>query len=86
MTRKQHTPEPDDSDQSNPSLLDRDGLIETEELAVFLRVEIATLDQWASRGGGPPFHKVGRHRRYAPADVRAWLRERRHGVTQEPAA
>ena len=33
-----------------------------------------TLDQWAYRGVGPPYIKVGRHRRYDPDEVRRWLR------------
>lgn len=74
--------------QSTGSLLDRDGLLSSAELAEYLGVEVGTLDQWASRGGGPIFHKVGVHRRYQPADVRAWLAERRHATTGDtlPAA
>jgi hypothetical protein len=73
-----------------PDLLDRDGFITSDELAGYLRVPKWTLDQWASRGGGPMFHKVSKFRRYAPADVRDWLREHRRaggeGHTTEPAA
>jgi hypothetical protein len=83
MPRKQHPAER--ADQSG-SLLDRDGLIDSDELATFLGLEVTTLDQWASRGGGPAFHKVGKYRKYLPADVRSWLRERRHGAGQQPAA
>lgn len=86
MPRKQHPPERDDSERPGSALLDRDGLIDTDELATYLGIEVTTLDQWASRGGGPVFHKVGRYRKYFPADVRDWLRKRRHGTTQEPAA
>ncbi len=67
-----------------PSLLDRDGLIGSEDLAEYLRVPVGTLDQWASRGGGPPHFKVGKFRRYHPADVRNWLKQRR--VAGDPAA
>jgi hypothetical protein len=81
LTRKQKPPVPRD-----PNLLERGGLINTDELATFLDVPLTTLDTWASRGGGPPFHKVGVHRRYAPADVKAWLAEQRHVVNREPAA
>jgi predicted DNA-binding transcriptional regulator AlpA len=74
--------------QASGSILDRDRLIDSPELAEYLGVELGTLDQWASRGGGPIFHKVGIRRKYAPADVRAWLAERRHATTGEalPAA
>lgn len=38
-----------------------------------------TLQHWRSRGGGPPFIKVGHYVRYRLADVNAWLDEREHG-------
>ena len=58
--------------QPDSDLLDRDRLVTPGELAEYLQVPRHTLDTWAP-GGGPPFHKVGIHRRYTPADVRAWL-------------
>jgi hypothetical protein len=81
LARKQHTPPPRD-----PNLLERGGLINTDELATFLDVPLATLDTWASRGGGPPFHKVGVYRRYAGADVKAWLAENLRATSKKPAA
>ena len=66
------------------SLLDRDGLLDSGELATFLKLPVSTLDAWASKGGGPLFHKVGIHRRYDPADVKAWLAERRLAATGDP--
>jgi len=77
LTRKQHPPE-----QAESALLERDGLIDSDELATYLGFSVATLDTWASRGGGPDFHKVGKFRKYRPADVKAWLAERRHAVRQ----
>jgi excisionase family DNA binding protein len=47
-----------------------------EELATFLGVPVATLYQWRHRRIGPRACRVGRHLRYDPADVRAWLVER----------
>ena len=64
----------------NAGLLDHDGLLDSETLAEYLDVPVGTLDQWASRGGGPPFHKVGKFRRYHPSDVRAWLASQRRVV------
>jgi hypothetical protein len=72
--------------QQPTNLLDRDGLISSEELAGWLDVPIGTLGQWASRGGGPTYHKVGVHRRYHPTDVKSWLAEQRRATTSEPAA
>jgi hypothetical protein len=42
-----------------------------------------TLQHWRTRGGGPPFIKVGHFVRYRLADVNAWLDERERG--QVPA-
>lgn len=67
------------------SILDRDALIDSAELADYLRVPIGTLDQWASKGGGPLYHKVGIHRRYHPADVKAWLADRRLAASGHPS-
>lgn len=58
-------------------LLERDQMITTKELADYLQESVDQLHQWASRGGGPEFHKIGNERRYDPADVKAWLRSRK---------
>jgi excisionase family DNA binding protein len=73
--------------ETNADRLGRDGLLSSEALAEYLDVPPGTLDQWASRGGGPPFHKVGKFRRYHPADVREWLKRQRRVVGDpQPAA
>lgn len=43
-----------------------------KELAARLRVPVATLAQWASRGAGPKYAIFGRHSRYRLTDVIAW--------------
>lgn len=43
------------------------------DVSAFLGVPVNTLYQWRYRGQGPRARKVGRHLRYDPADVRAWL-------------
>ena len=73
-----------DKPRHPPGLLDRDGLIGSEELARWLDIPIGTLDQWASRGGGPMYHKVGIHRKYHPLDVKSWLAEQRRATTGDP--
>ncbi len=65
--------------QQPPALLDRDGFVTSEELADYLKVPIGTLDQWASRGGGPEFRKIGKFRRYDPVWVKSWLAEQPRG-------
>ncbi len=44
-----------------------------EDVANFLRVPVQTLYQWRKRDYGPPAARVGKHLRYDPAQVRAWL-------------
>ena len=51
------------------------------EAAAFLcdrgyRVAVATLNKWATIGGGPKFRKFGRRPLYAPSDLLAWAEER----------
>jgi excisionase family DNA binding protein len=44
-----------------------------EEVAKYLKVPSPTLDQWAYRGIGPRYVRVGRHARYRWSDVDQWL-------------
>jgi excisionase family DNA binding protein len=44
-----------------------------EDASAFLGVPVATLYQWRHHRTGPPAYKVGRHLRYDPSEVRAWL-------------
>jgi predicted DNA-binding transcriptional regulator AlpA len=44
-----------------------------QETAEFLGIPPATLHQLNYKGTGPRSYKVGRHRKYDPVDVRAWL-------------
>lgn len=43
------------------------------ETSHYLGVPVQTLYQWKWLGQGPPVHKIGRHLRYDPAEVRAWV-------------
>ncbi|MFG1608359.1 helix-turn-helix domain-containing protein [Actinoplanes sp. NPDC049265] len=47
-----------------------------DDVSAFLRVPTATLYQWRHHRVGPPAFKVGRHLRYDPAALRAWLASR----------
>lgn len=51
------------------------GLITPEQLAEYLAVPLPTIYQWSHHGRGPVVLKVGRHLRYRPSDVEAWLEE-----------
>ncbi|MFI7551933.1 helix-turn-helix transcriptional regulator [Micromonospora sediminimaris] len=44
-----------------------------QQVSEFLGVPVGTLYQWRYRRTGPRACRVGRHLRYRPADVRAWL-------------
>lgn len=51
-----------------------DRLWTPEDVSSFLGgVPIATLYQWRHKGKGPKSRRVGRHLRYKPEDVRAWI-------------
>lgn len=43
------------------------------QVATYLGVPAGTLTQWAHRGRGPLYTRVGRHARYKWADVEQWL-------------
>lgn len=46
------------------------------ETASFLGIPEATLHQLNYKGTGPRSYKIGRHRKYRPADVNAWCEQR----------
>lgn len=48
-------------------------LATSQQLAEYLGVPVRTLDQWAYKGTGPTYRRVGKHRRYRWADVEKWL-------------
>ncbi|KIX79604.1 DNA-binding protein [Streptomyces sp. MBRL 601] len=43
------------------------------DLADLLGVPVETVYQWRRKGTGPRGFRVGRHLRYDPEDVRAWV-------------
>jgi excisionase family DNA binding protein len=48
-------------------------LLTIGQLAHLLQVPVGTLYQWRHRHYGPAGRRVGRHVRYRPEDVEAWL-------------
>lgn len=52
-------------------------LLSVDEVADFLGIPVATLYQWRHKGTGPAAIRVGRHLRYDPAALRAWLEQHR---------
>lgn len=52
-------------------------LLTPSELSVLLQVPLNTLYYWKSRGDGPRAHRIGKHLRFAKADVLEWLERQR---------
>jgi len=48
-------------------------LLTAQELAELLKVPAKTIYAWRYKGQGPPGVVVGRHLRFRPEDVAAWL-------------
>lgn len=50
--------------------------LSTREAGAWLGVSPRTLEDWRLRGGGPPFHKLGRRLvRYCVGDLTEFLRD-----------
>ena len=64
------------STTSSPDQASADRLWTVDDVSAFLGVPVRTLYQWRYLRSGPPAYRLGRHLRYDPAAVRAWLRER----------
>jgi len=47
-----------------------------KEVAAYLGVPVQTIYQWRTRGYGPPGTRIGKHVRFRPADVEAWVADR----------
>ena len=52
-------------------------LLTRQEVADFLKVPKQTLDQWAYKGSGPPYLRVGKHALYHENELMEWLETRR---------
>ncbi|HEV7980848.1 helix-turn-helix domain-containing protein [Amycolatopsis sp.] len=46
-----------------------------DDLAVFLGIPEKTLRDWRSKNYGPEWVKMGKHVRYNPETVRAWVED-----------
>ena len=49
----------------------------TDDVAEYLGVPIKTLYKWRLEHHGPPCARVGKHLRYVPDDVVAWVEGRK---------
>ncbi len=60
-----------------------DPYLTKEDLAALCRVPVRTTDSWVYTGSGPPFVRIGKHRRYRPEAVEAWLAAQERGGSQK---
>ena len=59
-------------------------LLTEQDAAALLNVSVKSLQGWRSRGGGPPFMKLGRCVRYAVPDLEAFVRSALRTSTSDP--
>ncbi|MDA2810373.1 helix-turn-helix domain-containing protein [Nocardiopsis sp. RSe5-2] len=52
---------------------DFEALWTIEQVSAFLGLPKKTLYQWRHKGYGPRSHRVGKHVRYFPEEVRSWV-------------
>lgn len=52
-----------------------DRLWTIQDVSAFLGVPVGTLYQWRHRDLGPPALRLGKHLRYDPGRVRAWVND-----------
>jgi excisionase family DNA binding protein len=50
-----------------------DRLWTVQDLAEYLGIPVQTIYQWRTKGYGPPGRRMGKHVRFRPDDVRAWV-------------
>lgn len=62
-----------------------DRFLSNEDIAETFVIPIATVRRWRSTGSGPPGYRIGRHVRYAAADVRDWLESHADPVSEGAA-
>lgn len=46
-----------------------------KDVSAYLRVPVQTLYSWRAQGYGPPAQRMGKHLRYRPDSVVAWLEQ-----------
>ncbi|MFJ6566731.1 helix-turn-helix transcriptional regulator [Streptomyces sp. NPDC091292] len=53
-----------------------DRYLTPDDIAMTFGVPLETVYQWRKKRTGPPGFRVGKHLRYDPAAVRAWVNDR----------
>jgi excisionase family DNA binding protein len=69
-------------EQPDPRAILRGGLpdnyLTPDDIAVTFKVPKETVYQWHKKRTGPPGFRIGKHLRYDPADVHAYVTERKN--------
>jgi predicted DNA-binding transcriptional regulator AlpA len=52
-----------------------------DDIAAMFDVPLETVYQWRKKRTGPRGFRIGKHLRYDPADVRAYVDQRKHADT-----
>lgn len=69
----------------DPRALLRGGLpdryLTPDDIAEMPEVPLKTVYQWRKKRTGPRGFRIGKHLRYDPADVRAYVDQRKHAET-----
>ncbi|MFF7298193.1 helix-turn-helix domain-containing protein [Streptomyces sp. NPDC008265] len=75
--------------QSDPRATLRGGLpdryLTPDDIAELLAVPLETVYQWRKKRTGPPGFRVGKHLRYDPTAVRAWIDDQMNADAQRAA-
>jgi excisionase family DNA binding protein len=50
-----------------------DRLWGVKDLAEYLGIPVQTIYQWRTKDYGPPGRRMGKHVRFVPEEVRAWV-------------
>jgi excisionase family DNA binding protein len=51
-----------------------DRLWGVKDVAAYLDIPVQTIYQWRTKGYGPPGVRMGKHVRFDPDEVRAWVK------------
>jgi predicted DNA-binding transcriptional regulator AlpA len=72
---RSHPAQPDPRSTLRNGLPDR--YLTPDDIAEMFEVPLETVYQWRKKRTGPPGFRIGKHLRYDPADIRAYVSERK---------
>ncbi|KOU95810.1 DNA-binding protein [Streptomyces sp. XY511] len=74
---------------SDPRATLRSGLpdryLTPDDIAELFDVPLETVYQWRKKRTGPPGFRIGKHLRYDPSDVYAWITEQKRADLSQAA-